>query len=113
VLTPRDVIANMDEMSGYFARVSVHMGDMRRKVASMTDDVRMVPIVTAQMREIGGHLETMRADVNRMRLSTGAIDERIDGMNLSIADMSGRFRSLNQSIGLMGADVDQMSRAVP
>lgn len=109
----RVVIARMDEMTGHFGRVSQRMSDIRATAADMEGNVAMMPVVAAQMREIGGYLDGMRAGVDRMEASTAAIDGRLDRLNLDVADMSVRFRSLNRSVGAMGGDVEQMARPVP
>jgi methyl-accepting chemotaxis protein len=107
------VISKMDEMSDHFERVSQLMTDVSQAVADMEDNVKMVPVVTAQTREIATRMDAMRQSVARVGASSASIDERIDVMNAGVVDMSLRFRSVNQSIGVMGADVEQMSRPVP
>lgn len=109
----RQVIAGMDEMRGHFARVSARLADIRDSTIAMERDVGLMPVVDAQMRQIGGDLDRMRAAVADMQGSTRTMDARMDGLNQDLADMSLRFRSLNRSVGAMGADVDQMARPVP
>ncbi|MCU0835246.1 MAG: hypothetical protein MUC77_12575 [Chromatiaceae bacterium] len=109
----RQVIAGMDEMRGHFGRVSARMADIQARTAAMEQDVGLMPVVGAQMQQIGGDLDHMRAAVASMRGTTGAMDVRMDDLNRDLADMTVRFRSLNRSVGAMGADVDQMARPVP
>lgn len=109
----RQVIAGMDEMRGHFGRVSARMADIRTSAAAMEHDVGLMPVVGAQMHQIGGDLDRMRAAVAAMRGTTGTMDARMDGLNRDLADMTVRFRSLNRSVGTMGADVEQMARPVP
>jgi hypothetical protein len=108
----RQVIAGMDEMRGHFGRVSGRMADIQASTAAMEQDVGLMPVVGAQMQQIGGDLDIMRAAVAAMRGSTGTMDTRMDALNRDLADMSVRFRSLNRSVGAIGADVDQMARPV-
>jgi hypothetical protein len=86
----RQVIAGMDEMRGHFGRVSARMADIRASTAAMEQDVGLMPVVGAQMQQIGRDLDHMRAAVAAMRGSTGAMDARMDGLNRGLADMTVR-----------------------
>jgi methyl-accepting chemotaxis protein len=109
----RAAIANMDEMTDYFDRVSATMSAIRQTVSGMQDHVAVMPVVTAQTREIAGRMDSMRDSVTGLNATTTTLKHRMDVMNLTVVDMAHRFRSLNQSVGLMGRDVNQMSRPVP
>lgn len=109
----RAAIANMDEMTDYFGRVAASMSAIRKTVSTMQDHVRVMPVVTAQTREIAGHMDSMRDSVTGLNGTTTTLQHRMDVMTLTVVDMAHRFRSLNQSVGLMGRDVNQMSRPVP
>jgi methyl-accepting chemotaxis protein len=109
----RAAIANMDEMTDYFGRVAASMSAIRKTVSTMQDHVRVMPVVAAQTREIAGRMDSMRDSVTGLNGTTATLKHRMDVMNLTVVDMAHRFRSLNQSVGLMGRDVNQMSRPVP
>lgn len=109
----RLVIAGMDEMRGHFARVSDRMSEIRASTAAMDDNTRLMPVVAAQMRQLGSDMERMRGAVAEMAGSTATIERRMDVLNRDLADMTLRFRSLNHSVGAMGDHVNQMARPVP
>jgi hypothetical protein len=109
----RLVVIRMDEMTEYFARVAGRMTDMRREVARMETNVRMLPVIDAQIIEIATHVGAMEDGVSRIEQSAGNLAQRVDAMSTSVGDMAIRFRGLNQSVGAMGIDVDQMARPVP
>ncbi len=82
----RQVIAGMDEMRGHFGRVSARMADIQARTAAMEQDVGLMPVVGAQMQQIGGDLDHMRAAVacgrhGRRRGPDGAAGsiEEVDG----------------------------------
>ena len=108
-----DMIDSMREMTGHFDIVSERMHRMTGTVGAMSTRVAMMPVINIQMAEISGHVARMERDVATLQGATALIDTRIDSMNLSVLDMSQRFRAVNLSVGAMSTDVDQMARPVP
>lgn len=109
----RVMIGRMEQMTNHFDQVADRMQAMRLAVDGMQDNVRLMPVMDAQMREIATHVGSMRDSVGRMKGSTAAIDERVARMNLSVGDMAARFHGLNRSVGGISGDVNQMALPVP
>jgi methyl-accepting chemotaxis protein len=109
----RLVVARMDEMADYFARVSDRMRDMRREVSGMEENVRLLPVVDLQVTEIAAHVGAMGAGVEQMRRSTSTLDRQVGHMHGAMSDMALRFRAMNASVGAMGVDVREMAKPVP
>jgi outer membrane murein-binding lipoprotein Lpp len=109
----RGVIGGMDDMTGHVDRVAARMQAMRAQVARMELDVRLMLVLQAQMAEMAGQVETMTDAVDAMEQTTTRLDARLGRMKLTIGDMAGRFRGLNQSVGAMGIDVNRMSQPIP
>jgi methyl-accepting chemotaxis protein len=109
----RVVIAGMDAMSGHIERIAGRMGAMEQSVAAIGGDVHLMPVFSAQMQEIAGHVQGLQDSVADMQQSTDHLHGRIGRMQLSIADMAARFHGLNQAVGGMGVDVNQMAKPVP
>lgn len=109
----RLVIAGMNKMTVYFAQVSERMDRMTVSVAEMGETVRLMPVMRDQMGEIADYVGAIGRDVERMKDVTHALDGRMDAVDSSAYDMSMRFRDLNQTMGIMGMDVDQMARPLP
>ena len=109
----RLVIAQMNEMTGYFVRVSERMHDMRRQVAAMETQVRLLPVIDAQVAQIAVHVDAMGEGVAAMAQSTATIDTEAGRMHHAMDDMAVRFRGLNASVGAMGVDVREMAKPVP
>jgi hypothetical protein len=109
----RQVIAHMGTMTSYFVRVSERMHSMRGAVAAMEADVRLMPVVDAQVTAIGQHVGVMSNGVGDMERSTAGLNHRVAGMRVAMDDMALRFRRLNARIGAMGADVREMAKPVP
>jgi hypothetical protein len=106
----RLVVAQMDEMTGYFVRVSERMHAMRQEIADMEADVRLLPVIDAQVAEIADHVDAMGMGVAAMERSTAVMDAEIGGMRHALGDMAVRFRRLNSSVGTMGVDVREMAK---
>lgn len=109
----RLIINRMQEMTALFSRVSARMEQMRVDMAQIDRNVLLMPVVSAQMREMAGHVEVMEQTVSTLDESTGRLSEAITAMDGSVRDMTLRFRDLNRSVGAMGMDVDQMARPLP
>jgi methyl-accepting chemotaxis protein len=109
----RLVITRMQEMATLFARVSERMDQMSDEVAAIDRQVLLMPVVAEQMREMSSHVLVMEQAVSQMDGATTHLSGTVASMNTSMHDMSIRFRALNQSVGAMGVDVDQMARPVP
>lgn len=107
------VITGMDAMTGHLGRVVNRMDGMEDSVTAIGGDVHLMPVLSAQMNDIAGHVEGLNDGVARMQQSAGRMNTRIGAMNLSIADMTARFHGLNLTVGGMGLDVNQMARPVP
>jgi methyl-accepting chemotaxis protein len=109
----RGVIGGMNEMTVHFDRVASRMQAMRTEVGRMEADVRLMPVLQAQMAEMAGQVEQMTDAVDAMEQTTTQLEARLARMKLTIGDMAGRFRGLNQSVGAMGVDVNQMAQPIP
>lgn len=109
----RAIITNLNEMYGHFATVSARMSDIRDDMTRMEQEVRLVPVLREQMTALAVNIEQMNADVDDMTGSLVEMDQRVGAINMSVSDMALRYRGLNQTLGQMGADVDQMARPVP
>lgn len=109
----RLVIANMQEMSRHLDQVTARMRQVRSTTQAMEQDVRTMPIVALQTREVATHMDRMREATAGMTVSTVSIDGRMDVMDRHVLDMSLWMRGLNQGVGMMGVDVNQMSRPFP
>jgi len=109
----RAMIGRMEQMTSHFDHVADRMHAMRLEVDGMQRNVRLMPVMDAQMREIATHVGSMRDSVGRMQGSTEAIDGRVGRMTLSVADMAARFHGLNRSVGGISGDVNQMALPVP
>ena len=107
------MIGRMEQMTNHFDHVADHMHTMRLDVDGMQGNVRLMPVMDAQMREIATHVNSMRQSVGQMQGSTEAIDGRVGRMNLSVADMAARFHGLNSSVGGISGDVNQKALPVP
>lgn len=107
------VIARMEQMNSHFDQVADRMNAMRVQVEGMEENVRLMPVMDAQMREIASHVASMRGNVEQMRGITDSTARRIGRMNVSVTDMAARFHHLNASIGAIGGDVNQMALPVP
>jgi methyl-accepting chemotaxis protein len=107
------MVSAMREMTGHFTQVAEHMDTMTGTIASMDEDVALMPVIRDQMHELAGRVDRMGGNVAGMRDTTTRMDARMDGLNAGIHDMSQRFRALNRSVAGMGADVDQMARPIP
>lgn len=108
-----EMVQSMNQMIGHFDKVSQRMSSMTETVDDMNTTVGMVPVVAAQMNEIAGHMDEMSGSVERMKSVTQTVEKRIERLNRDVTDMAGRYRQVNQSIGVMGRGVDQMARPVP
>jgi hypothetical protein len=109
----RLVVGELDQMTGYFVRVSERMHDMRGSVAAMEAEVRLMPVMDAQVSAIAGQLGPMTDGVGAMERSTAALDRNVRGMRGAMDDMALRFRALNARVGAMGVDVHEMAKPVP
>lgn len=109
----RAIISNLNEMYGHFATVSARMSDIRDDMTQMEQEVRLMPVLREQMTALAVKVERMNADVGDMTGSLVEMDQRVGAINTSVSDMALRYRGLNQTLGQMGADVDQMARPVP
>jgi len=109
----RLVINRMQEMATLFSRVSERMDQMSDEVVAIDRHVLLMPVVAEQMREMAAHVVVMEQAVSSMDAATSRLGSTVQVMDGSMRDMSVRFRALNQSVGAMGADVDQMARPLP
>jgi hypothetical protein len=109
----RLVITRMEEMNRHFLRVTERMAAVRAEVAGIEGNVRLLPVVSEQMREIAAHVGAMESAVATMQTATAHLDNEVGTMDDAMRDIAVRFRALNQSVGAMGVDVDQMSRTLP
>ncbi|UHD14350.1 hypothetical protein [Thiocapsa bogorovii] len=109
----RQVIAQMEIMTSYFVRVSERMHSMRGAVAAMEADVRLMPVVDAQVTAIGENVGAMGNSVDDMERSTAGLNQRVASMRGAMDDMARRFRGLNARVGAMGVDVREMAKPVP
>jgi cobalamin biosynthesis protein CobD/CbiB len=107
------VIDSMVEMYEHFGRVSARMNDMRDYVADMEGNIKMMPVISAQMYEMNQDISAMTGDVENMKRSIIDMDHHVGAMTVNIQDMSLRFINLNRNVGQMGVDVNQMARPVP
>lgn len=103
----------MGEMNSHFGSISKRMDNLTGTVTDMRQTVRMLPIVTAQMNEIAGLVESIDGDVDVIQGVIFDTDRRIGTMGIDIQDMSLRFRGLNGIVGGIGRDVEEMARPVP
>lgn len=109
----RLVINRMQEMATLFSRVSERMDQMSDEVAAIDRHVLLMPVVAEQMREMAAHVLVMEQAVSVMDTATSQLGNGVAIMDGNMRDMSVRFRALNQSVGAMGVDVDQMARPLP
>ncbi|RKT43839.1 hypothetical protein [Thiocapsa rosea] len=109
----RAIISNLNEMYGHFATVSGRMSEIRGDMTRMEQEIRLMPVLREQMETLAVKVERMNRDVGEMTESMGEMDGRVGTINASVSDMALRFRGLNQKVGQMGLDVDQMARPVP
>lgn len=109
----RLVINRMQEMQELFTRVSGRMDEMSVEVASIEQNVLLMPVIADQMREMGAHVVAMERSVSYMDQATESLDLAIESIDGNVREMSMRFRGLNLSVGAMGVDVDQMARPLP
>jgi hypothetical protein len=109
----RLVITRMQEMTELFTRVSERMDQMSGEVDAIEHNVFLMPVVAEQMGEMSSHVLAMEQSVARMRPATERLDESVAVMKTSVHEMAVRFHGLNQRVGAMGADVDQMARPLP
>ncbi|QQO53399.1 MAG: hypothetical protein N838_08525 [Thiohalocapsa sp. PB-PSB1] len=109
----RVVIAGMDAMTGHLDRIAARMDTIEGSVAGVGSEVHLMPVVSAQMNDIAGHVDRLTGGVEHMRQHTSNMHDRMASMNLSVAGMAMRFHALNQTIVGMGADVNQMARPLP
>lgn len=109
----RLIIGRMQEMRGHVTTVAGRMETLRSEIGAIEGNVRLLPVVAAQMHEIAGHVDAMQSGVGDLEGSTGRLDRHVGQMDLAVRDMAGRFHGLNQAVGAMGGDVNQMARPVP
>lgn len=109
----RAIITNLNEMYGHFATVSGRMSEIRDDMTRMEQEVRLMPVLREQMEALAMQVAQMNEDVGAMTGHLVEMEQRVGGMTTSVSDMSVRFRALNQKVGQMGLDVDQMARPVP
>lgn len=103
----------MVEMNNHFGSVSTRMENLTGTVTDMRQWVRLLPIVSAQMNEIAGLVENIDVDVAGIEDVIFDTDQRIGTMGADIQDMSLRFRGLNNVVGGMRRDVEEMARPIP
>jgi hypothetical protein len=103
----------MVEMNNHFGSVSTRMDNLTVTVTDMRQWVRMLPIVSAQMNEIAGLVESIDGDVEVIQGVIFDTDQRIGTMGADMQDMSMRFRGLNNIVGGMRRDVEEMARPIP
>ncbi|MBK5930031.1 hypothetical protein [Halochromatium salexigens] len=109
----RLVITRMQEMNQLFTRVSERMDQMSVEVNAIERNVFLMPVISEQMREMASHVQVIEQSVASMAQATGRLDNSVAVINTSVHEMAVRFHGLNQRVGAMGADVDQMARPLP
>ncbi|MFP4602146.1 MAG: hypothetical protein ACLFNA_04380 [Halochromatium sp.] len=109
----RVVITRMQEMNRLFTRVSERMDEMSVEVGAIERNVFLLPVVAEQMGEMASHVRSMEQSVASMGQATGRLDGSVAAMKTSVHEMAVRFHGLNQRIGAMSIDVDQMARPLP
>jgi methyl-accepting chemotaxis protein len=107
------IIDRAQQMTDVFGRVAERMDQIRAEVDDIDQSVVLMPVVSAQMREMASHVQVMGQSVTAMDRSTEGLGGAVATMDGTVRDMTMRFYDLNRTLGAVRIDVDQMARPVP
>jgi uncharacterized protein YdcH (DUF465 family) len=109
----RGVVKNMVAMYEHFGRVAERMDSMTVYVASMENDMRLMPVMRQQMALMNVRITSMSSDMGNMTQDMGNMQTQVSSMGQNMGSMSQRFQHLNSNVGVMGNDVGNMADTVP
>jgi uncharacterized protein YoxC len=93
----REVVTTMREMSGYMASIEAETAHLSKRVGGIHDNMR---VMTA----------TMNTHVGEIARAVSGMNGSVAAMQADIRHLNGQIGMLNQTVGGMGYNVNQMSK---
>lgn len=104
---------NMNQATGQLQDMSDRMSGMRYHVASMGENVGMMPIVAQQMRSISGEMQYIEADLEDIRANMTAMTTHVGNLTTDVDTMRLLFRDVNGKFIVMRQNVRQIAGVLP
>ncbi|QLQ32265.1 MAG: hypothetical protein HZT40_12450 [Candidatus Thiothrix singaporensis] len=77
----RTMIKDMVSMHEYFGQVAERMNDMTGYVANMEEDIKLMPVINAQMTDMNKDVSGMQASLAGMTANVAAMHQHVGSIN--------------------------------
>jgi hypothetical protein len=103
------MIGAVNTMNGHFTHISDNMLTMKDAILEMENNISPLPIMTGEMHRMQGSVRDLTGTTNSLSLRMDNLDTNLASVTQSVTRMTSSFAFINQTVGIMGADVNRMS----
>jgi outer membrane murein-binding lipoprotein Lpp len=93
----------------YFTSMTEDMHAMRLNVASMEQDMSVMPIIMEEVATINGHVNTMGKSIESLAQKMHTINQHMSSMDEDITAMSTTLLKMDNTVHYIDIDVDNLS----
>ena len=103
------MIGAVNTMNGHFTHISRNMGVMKEAILEMESNIRPLPLMAGEMYRMQGSVGDLTGSTNSLSLRMNNLDTNMASITQGVTRMTASFALINQTVGIMGADVNRMS----
>ena len=103
------MIGSVNTMNGHFTQISQNMRLMKDAILEMEANVSPLPLMSGEMYQMQGSVRELTGSTNGLSLRLDNLDTNMASITQSVTRMTSSFAFINQTVGIMGADVNRMS----
>ena len=103
------MIGAVNTMNGHFTHISRNMGVMKEAILEMESNISPLPLMVGEMSRMRGSVRELTGSTNSLSVRIENLDTNMASITQSVTRMTSSFALINQTVGVMGADVNRIS----
>ena len=103
------MISAVNTMNGHFTHISEDMVLMKDAILEMDCNIRPLSLMAGEMNQMQGSVRDLTGSTNSLSVRMANLDNNMASITQSVTRMTSSFAFINQTLGVMGADVNRMS----
>ena len=103
------MIGAVNTMNSHFTHISENMLIMKDSILEMESNISPLPLMVGEMSRMRGSVRELTGSTNSLSLRMDNLDTNMASITQSVTRMTSSFALINQTVGVMGADVNRMS----
>ena len=105
----KPMITAVGKMNDDFTLIAEDMTTMKAAVLAMQTQVAEMPAMAGEMDQMRGHVRDIAGSMHNLSLRMDNLDTNMGSITQGVTRMAGSFGVLNQTVGVMGSDVNTLS----